>query len=220
MSIRVAVVDSGVNPRHPHIGNIAGGVALTPGIAHNEFLDYIGHGTAVAAAIHEKAPSAQLYAVKVFDRTLVTRTERILQALEWCLDQGMQVVNLSLGTAVERHRPEFERIVRAAGEQGMLVVAAATHGSESALPGSLPGVIAVDEDPACSRDEFRVAQVDGQLRCFCAGQPRPIPGVPQSLNLNGVSFAVANMTGFVARALEEIPAADICSLLLLRQIRV
>jgi hypothetical protein len=30
--------------------------------------------------------------------------------------------------------------------------------------------------------------------------PRDIPGVPRERNLNGVSFAVANMSGFVARA--------------------
>jgi hypothetical protein len=31
-----------------------------------------------------------------------------------------------------------------------------------------------------------------------------MPGVPPERNLNGVSFAVANMTGFVARACEEL----------------
>ena len=32
--------------------------------------------------------------------------------------------------------------------------------------------------------------------------PRDIPGVSRERNVNGVSFAVANATGFVARALE------------------
>jgi hypothetical protein len=33
-----------------------------------------------------------------------------------------------------------------------------------------------------------------------SGYPRPIPGVPADRNLHGISFAVANVTGFVARA--------------------
>ncbi len=39
--------------------------------------------------------------------------------------------------------------------------------------------------------------------------PRPVPGVPPDRNLKGISFAVANMTGFVARVLESAPAATI-----------
>ena len=35
--------------------------------------------------------------------------------------------------------------------------------------------------------------------------PRPIPGVPRERNLAGVSFAVANVTGFLARAMEGAP---------------
>jgi hypothetical protein len=35
-----------------------------------------------------------------------------------------------------------------------------------------------------------------------AGFPRPIPGVPVERNLSGISFAVANVTGFLARLLE------------------
>ena len=35
--------------------------------------------------------------------------------------------------------------------------------------------------------------------------PRPIPGVPAEANLTGVSFAVANATGLIARVLEGAP---------------
>jgi hypothetical protein len=37
--------------------------------------------------------------------------------------------------------------------------------------------------------------------------PRDIPGIPRERNVNGVSFAVANASGFVARALEASPGA-------------
>ena len=36
-----------------------------------------------------------------------------------------------------------------------------------------------------------------------SGYPRPIPGVPVERNLSGISFAVANVTGFLARLLER-----------------
>jgi hypothetical protein len=43
------------------------------------------------------------------------------------------------------------------------------------------------------------------LRLRAAGYPRPIPGVPPERNLKGVSFAVANATGAIARLLGEKP---------------
>jgi hypothetical protein len=39
-----------------------------------------------------------------------------------------------------------------------------------------------------------------------AGYPRPIPGVPPERNLKGLSFAVANVTGVVARLLADADA--------------
>ena len=35
--------------------------------------------------------------------------------------------------------------------------------------------------------------------------PRPIPGVPVERNLHGISFAVANATGLIARVLRDEP---------------
>jgi subtilisin family serine protease len=209
MSVRVAVVDSGVNPEHPHIDNIAGGISLMAGLGSKDYLDYLGHGTAVAAAIHEKAPRASLYIVKVFERVLVTRTERIVQALHWCLEQRMNVVNLSIGSTTVGHRAVFERIVEDGRRQQMLIVAPAQHRGGDAFPGCVPGVISVEEDAGCSREEYRFSLADGGPRFYCSGHPRPIPGVPQARNLSGISFAVANMTGFVARALEDTPFAVI-----------
>ena len=60
--VSVAIIDSGVNPNHPHLNGVAGGVGISPDgkVLSTDYLDYIGHGTAVAGAIHEKAPDAAL----------------------------------------------------------------------------------------------------------------------------------------------------------------
>lgn len=177
--VRVAIIDSGVNPAHPHVGGVAGGVAFGSPL----YLDYLGHGTAVAGAIREKAPDAELYAVKVFDRTLSTSIDTLMRAFEWCLEQEMDVINLSLGTVKpERLDPLLTR-------SAALVV------STRALAASIP----VDVDWMCPRHVYRYA--DGVF--FASGYARPIPGVPPDRNLNGISFAVANMTGFVARARQD-----------------
>jgi hypothetical protein len=188
--MKIAIIDSGVHPGHPHIGEIAGMVAIDS----DDPLDRLGHGTAVAAAIREKAPDAELYSVKVFDRRLTAYIDVIIRALEWCREHHMDIVNLSLGTENPDHRDGF---VRARGDDLLLVAAA------SVLPGSLPGVIGVAVDAECPRDAFRYR--DGVF--YASPYPRPIPGVPVARNLQGTSFAVANMTGLVARVLRDTPRA-------------
>jgi subtilisin family serine protease len=80
--VRIAIVDSGIYAGHPHVHGVAGGVSLVPGAAADDYLDRHGHGTAVAAAIREKAPAAELIAIKVFDRELSTTAGDLARAIE------------------------------------------------------------------------------------------------------------------------------------------
>jgi hypothetical protein len=185
---RIAVIDSGVNPAHPHIAR--GSLGSDGGWPENDFLDRLGHGTAVMAAIQEKVPGAEYFAVRIFDRELRTNIDTLLAAIEWSITNQMDIVNLSLGTTNQSHAEKFAPYLRNA-----IFVAAA-----GAYPGDLPGVIRVAPDPACPRDQYRFENETYYASPF----PRPMPGVPPERNLNGVSFAVANMTAFVARACEEL----------------
>jgi subtilisin family serine protease len=220
--VSVAIIDSGVNPNHPHVGGIAGGVGISPDgkVLSPDYLDHIGHGTAVAGAIREKAPDAALYAVKVFDRALTTEAGAIIRALEWAIERECTVINLSLGTINMAHREEFERVVSLAQSREVALVAAFRMSGQPSLPGCLPPVIAVEGDPDCPRDSFRPVFADGNvikpgaspLYFLASTYPREIPGVPRERNLNGISFAVANMTGFVARAMQEHRQTPVSSL--------
>jgi subtilisin family serine protease len=199
--VRVGVIDSGIHATHPHVRAVAGGVTVCDdGTTTPETADRIGHGTAVAAAIREKAPDAALYAVRVFDRTLSTTVQRILHAIHWAADAGLDVINLSLGTDRQEHRAALTKAAGYAAARGSVVVAAAESDGTAWLPGSIDGVIGVRLDWSCPRDAYRLTP-DGRSLA-ASGYPRSIPGVPVDANLKGISFAVANMTGLVARACE------------------
>lgn len=188
--MRIGIIDSGINPAHPHVqgGPVSGArIGLyqnTPG----EILDYLGHGTAVAGAIRSHCPEADLRIAKVFDKTLNTRAEMILRAIEWCVAEEVQIINLSLGTHNDAHAAAFAEWAA----KVMLVSAA------DALPGGLPGVITVSEDRTLARVQWR--QI-GTMAFAASGHPRPIPGRTEEQNLGGVSFAVANFTGLIAKSL-------------------
>jgi subtilisin family serine protease len=206
MRVRVAIIDSGVHAAHPHVGGVAGGVGIDDdGREHGDYTDRLGHGTAVTAAIKEKAPYADLFAVKVFDRVLSTHVANLIRAIDWAARNQMHVANLSLGTARSDHETILRDAVDRARTAGVVIVAARDDGGVRWLPGSLPGVISVQLDWSCPRDEYRAVEIDGQTVFRASGYPREIPGVPPDRNLNGISFAVANMAGFVARARAAAP---------------
>jgi hypothetical protein len=198
----VAIIDSGVNTPHPHLPRVAGGLALDlAGVESPDFVDRLGHGTAAAAAIHEKAPLAELFAVKVFDRELATTVGTLVRAIDWASSRGIRLVNLSLGTPNDFRVPELAPAVERAVERGTIIVAA--HELEDRLwyPGSMPGVVGVVMDAHQPRDEVRVVSLSTGRAVVASPYPRPIPGVPPERNLNGISFAVANVTGVLARLL-------------------
>jgi subtilisin family serine protease len=197
--VRIAVIDSGVHVGHPHVGSVAGGVGLDDaGDESDDYVDRLGHGTAVMAAIKEKAPDAALFAVRVFDRQLSTSIERLVRAIDWAIRARMNLVNLSLGTRRAEHRRVLTDAVARAARAGVVIVAASEADEDPWLPGSLDGVLPVRVDWECPRDCCRVHDGAGRRIAHASGYPRDIPGVPREFNLQGTSFAVANVTGLAA----------------------
>jgi subtilisin family serine protease len=203
----VAVVDSGINPTHPHVGGVSAGIAFGPdGASHDDWVDRLGHGTAVAAAIREKAPRAELIAVRVFERALATTLTALLGAIDWALGRGARVINLSLGTPNAAHAPALRAALERARSLGAFVVSPAEHQGAPAYPGVLGGAVGVVLDWECPREGVDCrALPDGRVVVAASGYPRPIPGVPPEQNLSGISFAVANASGVIARVLEQRP---------------
>jgi Subtilase family len=190
--IRVGIIDSGVHAAHPHIGNITGGVTIANGAPDPScYVDHLGHGTAIAALIHSRAPQADLFAVKIFRHKLVTKLDDVLAAIDWCLQNEMDLINLSLGTTNCTHRRAFEESTGkvSAAERG--IVSAFEMDGIEALPGCLHGVVAAVADPSEAPGEHVANTVRGK-RVFTACP------FPRENNLHGASFAVAHVTATLA----------------------
>lgn len=210
----VAVIDSGVHPGHGHIaaGRLGPGVMVLPdgGVVEGEdvWLDGLGHGTAVTAAIQEKAPDAVCLPVRVFRGALKTSAAGLIAAIRWSVAARADVINLSLGSLNPAHADAFAAVVDEAAAAGAVVVAAAQANGAPCYPGALDGVVGVDVDWDCPREVYEVRRRDGRALVLASGYPRPIPGVAPSRNLYGVSFAVAQVSGFAARACEGLGDAE------------
>jgi subtilisin family serine protease len=216
--VKIAVIDSGVHAGHPHIadspvrrtlGGVVGGVAIREnGSLDDDYVDRLGHGTAVAAAIREKVPDAEIIAIKVFWNQLATDLATLIRAMDEACARRADVINLSLGTADFSHRAEMEAALLRAAASGTFTVAAVEAEGVRWLPGSLEHAVPVQLDWACPREAYRLVENGARTVLAASGYPREIPGVSRDRNLKGISFAVANATGFVARAREASPGGN------------
>jgi subtilisin len=182
--VRVAVVDTGIAPRHRDL-RVYGGVSYVPGVSR--WYDDQGHGTHVAgtiAALQNNtgvvgvAPTARLYAVKVLNNRGSGRTSWILNGLTWCYRTRMHVVNLSLGALATNHNigdysRAYERAGRLLRSRGILAVAAAGNSGATSRPfvgnparcPSFMAVSAVD----CNRRRARFSSYGPQVEIAAPG---------------------------------------------------
>ena len=205
-TITVAVVDSGANAPHPHLSEVSGGVAFDfEGRESTDYVDRLGHGTAAAAAIREKAPEAEIYVVKVFDKQLATTVPTLVKAIDWASSRGVRIVNLSLGTPHEFRASELAPAVNRAVKAGTIIVSAHKQEKQLWYPGCMENVLGVVAATSHPRESVTVIEVGESFALRASPYPRPIPGVPPERNVNGISFAVANASGCLAGVLVDHP---------------
>lgn len=201
------MLDSGVVQGHPHLPAVAGGVQITAEGESLNFRDALGHGTAVGALLHYLVPEAELYSVKIFDRRLATSLPVVLRGIAWCVANGMDIINLSLGTANQDHQSQFATAIEQVKRAGALLVSAYDVDERGMLPGSMPGVLGVVGDAALDHSGLRVLETPTPHLAACP-YPRDVEGVPRVHNLQGVSFAVAHVSAFVAARWDGQTDAD------------
>jgi hypothetical protein len=199
---RVGIVDTGVNPWHAHVGGRVDGCRLfVDGRGRiredGDFRDPVGHGTAVAGLVREALPTAELFAVRVFDGARATYPSLVARAILRAAAAGCDAINLSL--SVERG-PASELVAaacEAALEAGCLLVAPDGATTSRSLPAALPGVVSAVVDDRLAFGEVREV---GPRRFAAPGRPRDLRGLPREANLWGSSFACARVTVHLCRA--------------------
>ncbi|GAA3550695.1 S8 family serine peptidase [Kribbella ginsengisoli] len=148
----IAVLDTGVDIGHPDLAGrlVAGYNAISPG---SQPIDDEGHGTMtlglIAAAgnnaigVAGTAWTAKAMPVKVLDHEGSGFDSDIIKGLNWAVQHGADVVNMSLGS--DQDDPVLHDAIAQAVADGVVVVVAAGNDGNSVLqyPASYPEVIAV-----------------------------------------------------------------------------
>jgi len=151
--VRVAVIDSGVEHDHPALeGCVRSGVAIEHDEAAEDHIriepddpprDVAGHGTACAGIIHALAPEAELYSVRVLGSDMKGRAIQFAGGIEWAVDHGMHVANLSLSTARREYYALLHDLTDAAYFANVVLVSAVNNVFAASYPSLYSSVISV-----------------------------------------------------------------------------
>jgi subtilisin family serine protease len=156
--VKVGIFDSGIDINHPDLA-VAGGIDLVGD--GNGLDDCNGHGTHVAGIVGAAnngnhtvgvAPSAQLYSMRLADCDWAGGTvSKMITGLEWAIDNGIDVVNMSFGFGVQG--VSIPTILSEAADaafaetyrRGVLLIAASGNSSTPYVgyPAAHPDIVAV-----------------------------------------------------------------------------
>ena len=186
----VAVIDTGAEVSHPLLaGRVS---ARSYDFADNtaDVTDVNGHGTATAGLIADLTPDeVDVMVLRVYGDDNLSKPSRVLTALEYALENGATVVNMSLGwpNAIEKGYSFLNSVLAQAYASGVVVVTAAGNRSQSN-----PGANADDVYPANQAAVLTVSGVDRDL-AFDGGYSAS--GASVDLCAPGTSVSVAAPDG-------------------------
>ncbi len=207
--IKIGVIDSGINFNHQMLaGQEPRGVSfdLIDGEvkAGSSFFDVNGHGTSCAGIILEKAPNAQLFSIKVLDKNLRSRGDVLVRAIEWAIDNKIDILNISLGTTSTKHKNDLLGVCDRAIKNNIMMIGAVNGKGMVNYPSSFKGVFAVEVGKIKNDANFYYQE---SIDLWIAkGDPQLVAGLFQDmLFMGGSSMAAPHLTGIVASFLEKQP---------------
>ena len=166
--------------------------------------DMTGHGTAVADIIHRVCPQAHIYSVKVMDAKNRGRLSDIVAGIYWCIEQDVDVINMSFGTSVKSDI--LEKAIEAAAERGIMMVSSAGNGGTGSAveyPGAFDEVIAVGAvDTGAEKTEE--SATGGEVELAAPGEQilaKSLLGLDTVAS--GTSMAAPHVTGAAALLMME-----------------
>ena len=146
--VRVAIIDSGADVTHPLLAHIANGIDLTNNADKKTWQkDVVGHGSHCAGTIGARSadglrgfvPGAEIHVLKIFPGG---QFSSLLDALDYCIANQIDVVNMSLGSPQPSLVVE-QKLQEALANGVFCVVAAGNSGGPVQYPASSPSVLAV-----------------------------------------------------------------------------
>jgi subtilisin len=209
--INVCILDSGVEPAHPFVGEIASAVAITvdddgnPVAEEDTEGDLCGHGTACAGVVRSLAPDAQIHSVRVLGAGFSGSGRVMLAGLRWAVEQGYEVVNMSLSTTKRQFGDSLHELADSAYFKRTIIVASAHNMPVESYPWRFSSVMSVGSHEEADPLVF-YANPNPPVEFFARGVDVEVGWVGGgSIRATGNSFATPAISAITALVLSKHP---------------
>ena len=209
--VRVCILDSGVEPSHPRVGDVAGAVVIEVGedggpiATEDRAGDLCGHGTACASVVRALAPEAEIHSVRVLGAGFSGSGKKLLAGLRWAVAERFDVINMSLSTTKRELGEMLHELADLAYFQRTLLVASAHNMPVESFPWRFSSVISVgsheEDDPLVF-----YANPDPPVEFFAKGVDVEVGWIGgTTIRATGNSFATPCISAIAALILGKHP---------------
>ncbi|HVM29714.1 MAG TPA: S8 family serine peptidase [Candidatus Limnocylindrales bacterium] len=209
--VTVAILDSGVEATHPAVGGrLVESVAVEiegedVKVVPTDPIDLYGHGTACAGIISGLAPEVEIVSVRVLGSDLRGKGTAFLAGLEWAIERGAQVMNMSLSSKSERLFPHFHELVDQAYFRHICLVSAVNNYPGLSYPSTFSSVFSVAAHSLPEPETFFYNPAP-PVEWGAWGVDVPIAWKDGGRSIaTGNSFAAPHIAGLAARVLGKHP---------------
>ncbi len=210
--VKVCILDSGIEADHPDVGELAGAVAVEVGegdeitVVDDVEGDLCGHGTACAGIVRSIAPDCDIVSVRVLGAGVHReRAASSLGGLRWAVEQGFDVINMSLSTTKSQFAGLLHEVADLAYFRRTVLVASAHNMPVESYPWRFSSVISVGshEDPDAETFYYNPSP---PVEFFARGVDVEIAWLGKArARSTGNSFATPHMSGICALILGKHP---------------
>jgi subtilisin len=209
--VRVCILDSGVDPNHPKVGEVQGAVEITvdadgnPTASPDEEGDLCGHGTACAGVIRELAPECEIHSVRVLGAGYTGSGPILLGGLRWAVEQGFDVVNMSLSTTKRQFAEVLHELADKAYFNRTILVASAHNMPVESYPWRFSSVISVGSHSEADSGRFYY-NPNPPVEFFARGVDVELAWMGgKTIRATGNSFATPHISGICALVRSKHP---------------
>ncbi len=209
--VTVCILDSGIEAGHPLVGPVERAVAIE--VAEDgEVLaepdaegDLCGHGTACAGIVRALAPGCSLVSVRVLGAGFTGSGPTLLAGLRWAVDQGYDVINMSLSTQKKQFVETLHELADRAYFDRTILVSSAHNLPVPSYPWRFSSVISVGSH---EEEDSRLlyANPSPPVEFFARGLELDAAWIGGgTLRVTGNSFATPHVSGLCALVLSKHP---------------
>jgi subtilisin family serine protease len=209
--VRVCILDSGIEPNHELIGALDGSVALTKRedgeivVEDDVEGDLCGHGTACAGIVRALAPDCGLFSVRVLGAGFKGSGVVLLEGLRWAVDEGFDVINMSLSTTKKQFASVLHELADSAYFRRTVLVASAHNMPVESYPWRFSSVISVGSHEEREGLTFYY-NPSPPVEFFARGVDVDVAWLGGAkIRSSGNSFATPHMSGICALILAKHP---------------